>query len=189
MYAFLISFLVIVPSEMADKTQLFALCLAARYKKPVPILLGMFLAIVVSHLAAGEIGKLLGGFLQGNMLHLLLGLSLIGAAIWAFIPDNLDDESCETHSNHSIFIATFIGFSIAELGDKTQLATVALAAQFHTLIPVVMGTTLGMMLVNAPAVLLSHAIARKVPLNVVRAVSGGLFAGLGLYELSKIFYG
>jgi len=189
MESFIISFFVVATAEIGDKTQLLALCLASRFRKPMPIILGIFAATLANHLASGWVGQWVGSLLSDILLHFLLALSFFGAAVWAFIPDTLDEAACLTASHKSIFATTFVTFFIAEMGDKTQLATVALAAQFQSLLAVVTGTTLGMMAVNIPAVLLSHFAMREVSLKLIRLISGLLFAMLGIYELCKCWYG
>ncbi|HEU5047462.1 MAG TPA: TMEM165/GDT1 family protein [Rickettsiales bacterium] len=186
MEALLISFLAIAAAEIGDKTQLIALCLASRFHKPVPIILGILCATLANHAVTGLIGQWLGSLLSGNVLHILLALSFFAAAWWAFIPDKLDEDCTKAFSSHSIFITTAITFFVAEIGDKTQLATATLAAQFQPLVAVIVGTTLGMMAANIPAVLCSRMIMKKIPLNIVRMVSGLFFAGLGLFEISKM---
>jgi putative Ca2+/H+ antiporter (TMEM165/GDT1 family) len=185
MDALIVSFLAVATAEMGDKTQLVALYLASRFHRPVPIILGILAATLASHLAAGLIGQWIGVMLSGNILHWLLALSFFAAAIWAFIPDKIDSE--QINQTHGIFLTAFIAFFLAEIGDKTQLATVALAAQFQSLVAVVAGTTIGMMAANVPVVILSHTITNHISIKWVRALSGVLFAFLGIYELYKIF--
>jgi len=185
MDAFMVSFFAIATAEMGDKTQLVALCLASHFRRPTPIILGIFAATLATQLAAVLVGEWIGFLLRGNLLHLLLALSFFGAAIWAFIPEKEDGEQINM-SHHGIFLTAFITFFLAEIGDKTQLATVALAAQFQSLIAVVAGTTLGIMAVNIPSVILSHAITERISLKMVKIVSGILFAGLGVYELAHL---
>lgn len=189
MEVFIISFLVIAPAEMADKTQLLALLLTSRFKKPLPIILGMFAALFINHLAAALVGTWLSNLLKGNILHWLLGLSLFAAAIWALLPEKMELSEKERGeaSHHSIFITTFISFMIAEQGDKTQLVTAALAAQFHSITAVILGSTAGMMAVNVPVILMSHLVGDKIPLKAIKILSGLIFAGLGGYELSKVW--
>ncbi len=188
MIALLVSFFIIVAAELGDKTQLIALCLASRFRKPVPIILGILAATLASHFMAAFIGQWIGSLLHEKLLHGLLGLSFFAAAIWALIPDKVDCDTDQPLTHKSIFITTFITFFIAEIGDKTQLATVALAAHFQSFVWVVVGTTLGMMAANIPAVLLSHAITTRIPLKLVRVLSGIAFAVLGIYECSKIWH-
>jgi putative Ca2+/H+ antiporter (TMEM165/GDT1 family) len=189
MDAFLIAFVVVATAEMGDKTQLIALFLASRFRKPVPIILGILAATLANHAATGLVGQWLGSVLHGNLLHGILAVSFFAAAIWAFIPDTIEAGPSGSGSHHSIFLTTFLTFFLAELGDKTQVATAALAAQLQSVVAVVLGTTVGMMAANVPVVLLSHAIAGKISLTLVRALSGILFAGLGLYEVSHLWYG
>ncbi len=184
MDALLISFFAVATAELGDKTQLVALCLASQFRKPVPIICGIFVATLASHLTAALVGQWVGVLLHGNILHILLALSFFAAAIWALIPDKMDYEEV-SKNQHGIFLTSFIAFFLAEIGDKTQLATVALAAQFQSLAAVVIGTTMGMMAVNVPAVMLSHVITGRISIKLVRTVSGVLFAFLGIYELSK----
>lgn len=185
MHAVILSFFVILASEMGDKTQLVALCLAARFQRPMPVTLGILAATLASNFIAASVGQSMSMLLHGWVLHGLLGISFLAAAAWALIPDEV--ESCPTVPNHGIFVATFISFFFAEIGDKTQLATAALAAQLGDFFAVVMGTTLGMMAANIPAVLMGHKMLEKVLLPTIRATSGAVFAVLGTYELSRVF--
>lgn len=191
MEIFFISFVVIAAAEMGDKTQLLALLLTSRFRKPVPIILGMFTALSVGHIIMATVGNLIAKWLQGNLLHWILGISLFGAAIWAWIPEKVevDENEVKDVSHHNIFLSSFVSFTLAELGDKTQIATAALAAQFHSFVWVVLGTTTGMMAVNVPVILLSHAFGDKLPMKLIKLISGGIFACLGAYEISKVFTG
>lgn len=185
MHTFLIAFFVVATAEMGDKTQLIALFLAARFHKPAPIIAGILAATLANHFAAGFIGQWLGGLVSENLLHWVLACSFFGTAVWAFVPDKVDEDNADAAKTGSVFVTSFVTFFLAEIGDKTQVATIALAAQFHPLVSVVLGTTLGMMAANVPVVILSRAIADKVSLKWARALSGLLFAGLGSYELMK----
>jgi putative Ca2+/H+ antiporter (TMEM165/GDT1 family) len=187
MSAFIVSFLVITAAEMADKTQLIALFLAARFRKPVPIILGMFAAVLISHLASAFLGEWIGEVMNYRLLHLLLGVAFLSAAIWAFTPDTVHERDIVKHTHHGVFLSSFIAFSIAEIGDKTQLATMALAARFLTVIPVVIGSTLGIMAVNTPVILLSHAVTDRNVLKWVKVASGVMFVFFGFYELGQLF--
>jgi putative Ca2+/H+ antiporter (TMEM165/GDT1 family) len=191
MEALFISFIVIATAEIGDKTQLLALLLATRFRKPIPIILGMFCALLLGHIVWAGLGNLLSDWLKGNVLHWILGFSLLGAAVWAWIPEKieLDEKEVKDVSHHNIFLSTFISFILAEMGDKTQIATAALAAQFHSFVYVVIGSTLGMLAVNVPVILLSHAFGDKLPMRMVKLISGGIFACLGIYEISKVFTG
>ena len=189
MEAFLIACVVVAAAEMGDKTQLIALFLASRFRKPLPIILGILLATLANHAAPGLVGQWLGSVLSGPLLHGILALSFFAAASWAFIPDTIEANPGSTVSHHGIFLTTSLTFFLTEIGDKTQVATAALAAQLQAVGAVAMGTTVGMMAANVPVVLLSHAIARKISLTRVRALSGILFACLGLYEVSQMWQG
>lgn len=184
MEAFLISTGIVALAEIGDKTQLLSLVLAAKFRKPVPIILGILVATLLNHAGAGAIGAWLTTLLGENVLRWVLGLGFLAMAVWIMIPDKLDDADVHLNaSHHSVFITTVIAFFLAEMGDKTQIATVALAAQYASLFWVVMGTTLGMMLANVPAVLLGDKMANKLPLNLVHGVAALIFVGLGLWVL------
>lgn len=185
MEAFLVSAGVVAVAEIGDKTQLLALVLAARYRKPVPIILGILLATVANHAAAAALGALVADWLGGDVLRWVLGLSFLAMAGWVLVPDTCDDDACST-GRAGPFLATLIAFFIVEIGDKTQIATVVLAARFHDLVWVTAGTTTGMMLANLPAVLLGNAAATKVPMALVRGVTAAVFAVLGLAALIDI---
>jgi putative Ca2+/H+ antiporter (TMEM165/GDT1 family) len=187
MTAFILSAFIIAISETGDKTQFIALCLASRFKRPVPILLGILAATFLSNLAAGALGQYIGIWLQGRVLHGLLAASFFGAAIWAVIPDKAEDCLKEPAKGHSIFLASLTSFLIAEMGDKTQLATVVLAAHFHSVAAVVLGTTLGMMAVNIPAVMLGYKVLARMPVNLIRIAAGLVFAAMAVYELSTFW--
>ena len=184
MEAFLISTGIVALAEMGDKTQLLALVLAARYRKPLPIVLGILTATLVNHGLAGAAGAWITTFLGPEALRWILGSSFIGMAIWMLIPDKLADGDAVRAPRLGVFGTTVIAFFLAEMGDKTQIATVMLAARYHAWFAVVAGTTLGMMLANAPVVWFGERITRRVPLNVVHAVSGVIFAGLGVAALA-----
>lgn len=182
MQALLFSTGVVALAEIGDKTQLLALLLAARYKKPVPIILGIFVATVVNHLFAAAFGQWLTSLIGPDVMRWLLGLGFLAMAGWLMIPDKLDDDT-RLHERLGVFGATLLAFFIAEMGDKTQLATVALAAKYHALTSVVIGTTLGMLLANVPVVLIGEAAAKKLPPKLVHAVAASLFAALGVAVL------
>jgi Ca2+/H+ antiporter, TMEM165/GDT1 family len=185
MEAFLVSTGIVALAEMGDKTQLLSLVLAARFRRPLPIILGIFVATIVNHGFAGAAGAWITMVLGKDVLRWVLGLSFLGMAIWTLIPDKLDDEETTT-ARFGVFGTTVIAFFLAEMGDKTQFATVALAARYADLIAVVAGTTLGMMIANVPAVLLGDTVARKVPMRAVHAVAALLFAILGILALLNI---
>ena len=184
MEAFLISTGVVALAEIGDKTQLLALVLAAKYRRPVPIILGILVATLLNHAAAGVVGAWLAAWLGAELLRWILGLSFIAMAFWMLVPDKLDDEETKP-ARFGVFLSTLIAFFVVEIGDKTQIATVALAAKYSSLIAVVGGTTLGMMLANVPAVLLGGVAAKKLPMRIVHGVAAAIFAVLGLLVLLR----
>ncbi|MEN9790216.1 MAG: hypothetical protein RLZZ473_2280, partial [Pseudomonadota bacterium] len=185
MEAFLISTGVVALAEIGDKTQLLALVLAAKYRRPVPIILGILVATLLNHAAAGVVGAWLAAWLGEELLRWILGLSFIAMAFWMLVPDKLDDEDTKP-ARFGVFLSTLIAFFVVEIGDKTQIATVALAAKYSSLIAVVGGTTLGMMLANVPAVLLGEVAAKKLPMRLVHGVAATIFAVLGLLVLLRV---
>ena len=168
---------------MGDKTQLLALILAARFRKPWPIVLGIFVATIANHALAGAAGAWVTTVLGPDVLRWVLGASFIAMAVWMLIPDSVDDEEASGTPRFGVFGTTVVAFFLAEMGDKTQVATVMLAAQYQAWGWVVAGTTLGMMLANAPVVWLGDKITKLVPLRVVHMVSALIFLGLGLFAL------
>ena len=168
---------------MGDKTQLLALMLAARFRKPWPIVGGILVATLANHALAGAVGAWVTTVLGAGTLRWILGASFLAMAVWMLIPDTLDDEDTRREPRWGVFGTTVVAFFLAEMGDKTQIATVMLAAKFDAYLWVVAGTTLGMMLANAPVVWLGERMTRLVPLRVVHVVSAAIFAGLGLYVL------
>ena len=183
MQAFLISTGIVALAEMGDKTQLLALVLAARFKKPWPIVLGIFVATLLNHAMAGALGAWVTTQINPQTLRYILGASFIAMAVWMLVPDKLDDQADSKKPRFGVFGTTTLLFFLAEMGDKTQIATVMLAARFDAYIAVVAGTTLGMMLANAPVVWLGERMTRLVPLRVVHLVSAAIFLGLGLWAL------
>ena len=184
MEAFLVSTGIVALAEMGDKTQLLALILAVRFRKPWPIVLGILVATIVNHGLAGAVGAWVTTFLGPTVLRWVLGGSFIAMAVWMLIPDKLDDADTGSAPRFGVFGTTVIAFFLAEMGDKTQIATVMLAAQYSGyFFWVVAGTTLGMMLANAPVVWLGERMTRLVPLRIVHLVSALIFLGLGLFAL------
>jgi len=183
MEAFLVSTGIVALAEMGDKTQLLSLVLAARFRKPWPIVLGILVATVVNHGLAGAVGSWVTTMMGPTALRWVLGASFIAMAVWMLIPDKLDDEEGDAAPRMGVFVTTVVAFFLAEMGDKTQIATVMLAAQYNAWAMVVAGTTLGMMLANAPVVWLGDAITKKVPLRLVHIVSAVIFAILGAVAL------
>ena len=183
MEAFFTSTGIVALAEMGDKTQLLALILAARFRKPWPIVLGIFVATLLNHAMAGALGAWVTTVIGPTVLRWILGASFIAMAVWMLIPDKMDDEETDAQPRWGVFGTTVVAFFLAEMGDKTQIATVMLAAKYNAYFWVVAGTTLGMMLANAPVVWLGQRVTRLVPLRVVHGVSALIFAGLGLYAL------
>ena len=184
MEAFLISTGIVALAEMGDKTQLLSLLLAARFRKPWPVVLGILVATLANHALAGALGSWVTSVLGPQVLRWVLGLSFIAMAVWMLIPDKLDDEDAPSGSGGlGVFGTTLVAFFLAEMGDKTQIATVALAAQYQAWFAVVAGTTLGMMLANAPVVWFGDKLVKKVPIRVVHMVSAAIFAALGVAAL------
>jgi len=179
----LVSTAVVAMGELGDKTQLLALVLAARFQRPWPIVAGILVATLANHAIAGWAGNWVRGMLPPEALRWLLALSFLAVAAWALKPDSLDEGEAPTASRWGVFGITTVAFFVAEIGDKTQIATVMLAARFASLIAVVAGTTLGMLIVNVPTVFLGRAAADRIPLRAVRVVAAALFAGLGLMVL------
>lgn len=182
MEAFLVSAGIVALAEIGDKTQLLSLLLAARYRKAVPIILGIFVATLANHFLAGAVGAWITTVIGKDALRWILGISFIAMAVWIMIPDQIDETEA-AEAPYGVFVATVIAFFFAEMGDKTQVATVALAAQYQSLTGVVMGTTLGMMAANVPAVLLGDKAAKRLPLKLVHGVCAALFAALGVAAL------
>ncbi|HAL37998.1 MAG TPA: hypothetical protein DCP03_07715 [Polaromonas sp.] len=183
MEAFLVSTGIVALAEMGDKTQLLALVLAARFRKPWPIVLGIFVSTIANHAMAGVLGAWVTTVISPQVLRWILGASFIAMAVWMLIPDKLDDGETSDAPRFGVFGTTVLAFFLAEMGDKTQIATVMLAARYQTWVWVVAGSTLGMMLANAPVVWLGSRVTRLVPLRVVHIVSALIFTLLGLLAL------
>jgi putative Ca2+/H+ antiporter (TMEM165/GDT1 family) len=183
--AFLVSTGVVALAEMGDKTQLLALVLAARFRRPVPIVVAILLATVFNHGIAGALGAWLTSVANPTVLRWALGLSFIAMAGWILIPDKLDAQG-EKASKYGVFGTTLVAFFLAEMGDKTQIATIALAAKYASFYAVVMGTTFGMMIANVPAVLVGDRIAGKLPLKTIHGIAAAIFAVLGVLVLLNV---
>ena len=182
MEAFLVSTGVVALAEIGDKTQLLALLLATRFRQPLPIVLGILVATVANHTFAGAVGHWIVNLVGAHTLRWILGISFLAMAAWTLVPDSAPDESSMT-PRHGVFLTTVAAFFLVEMGDKTQVATVALAAQFQSLASVVAGTTLGMLLANVPVIFAGDALIRRVPLKWVRVIAAASFAALGVYAL------
>ena len=179
MEAFLVSTGIVALAEIGDKTQLLAFILAARFRKPLPIIIGILIATVANHGVAGALGAWITTVVSPDILRMTLGVSFIAMAVWVLIPDKFEEDNA-TLTRFGVFGTTLITFFLAEIGDKTQVATVALAAQYQALGFVVAGTTLGMMIANVPAVLLGERIAQKIPVRLVHGAAALIFAILGV---------
>ena len=189
MDAFWVSLLAVAVAEIGDKTQLLSLTLAAKYRRPWQICIGIFIATLVNHALAGEVGVLLAHWISPRAMHWIVTVSFLGMALWALIPDKIDDDAASKGTGHGLVVATIITFFLAEMGDKTQLATVALGAQYQPLWQVVAGTTLGMMIANVPVVILGSRFAERIPLRAARMTAALLFLGLGLWNLFELLHG
>lgn len=182
MESFIVSTGIVALAEVGDKTQLLAFILAAKFRKPIPIIVGILVATIANHACAGALGSWITSLVAPETMRWVLGLSFIGMAIWTLIPDKFDEDEAKL-AKFGVFGTTLIAFFLAEMGDKTQVATVALAAQYHAFFSVVAGTTFGMMIANVPAVLLGDKIAHKMPVRVVHAIAAGIFGILGVATL------
>ena len=183
MEAFLVSTGIVALAEMGDKTQLLALILAVRFRKPIPIVLGILVATLANHAMAGALGAWVTTLLGPDALRWVLGASFIAMALWMLVPDKIDGEDTAQVPRFGVFGTTVVAFFLAEMGDKTQIATIMLAVQYTAFFAVVAGTTLGMMLANAPVVWLGERMTRLIPLRIVHIVSACIFLGLGLFAL------
>ncbi|MBP9907139.1 MAG: TMEM165/GDT1 family protein [Rhodoferax sp.] len=182
MEAFLISTGIVALAEIGDKTQLLAFILAAKFKRPLPIIFGILFATVANHAFAGALGAWITTVVGPETLRWVLGISFIVMAGWTLIPDKLDENEAKL-TRAGVFVTTLVAFFLAEMGDKTQVATIALAAQYHAFFSVVAGTTLGMMIANVPAVLVGDKLAHKLPVRLVHGVAAAIFAILGVATL------
>jgi len=181
--ALLISTGIVALAEIGDKTQLLAFLLAARFKKPLPIIAGIFCATVVNHGLAGALGAWITASLSPEILRWVLGVSFLGMAVWTLIPDKIEDDEGDMGGRWGVFGATLIAFFLAEMGDKTQIATVAMAAHFPDPVLVVVGTTLGMLIADVPAVFIGDRLSARIPMRLVHGIAAALFAALGVATL------
>ena len=180
---FAVSTGVVALAEIGDKTQLLAFLLAARFKKPLPIVAGIFVATVLNHALAGALGAWITTALSPEVLRWGLGLSFIAMAVWTLIPDEIEDDEAQVAQRFGVFGATLLTFFIAEMGDKTQIATVAMAARYADAVAVVVGSTLGMLIANVPAVYAGDKLAGRIPMRLVHGIAAGIFALLGAATL------
>jgi Ca2+/H+ antiporter, TMEM165/GDT1 family len=183
--AFLLSTGVVALGEMGDKTQLLAVLLAIKFRKPVPIIFGILLATLLNHTSAGLLGAWVARALGPDVLRWVIGISFIAMAAWMLVPDTIDADAAKP-SRFGAFGTTLIAFFLAEMGDKTQIATVALAAHYPDLVAVVAGTTLGMLIADVPAVFVGDKLASQVPMRLVHAIAAAIFALLGVLTLLNV---
>ena len=184
--ALLVSTGVIALAEIGDKTQLLAFLLATRFKKPIPIIIGITLATLINHGLAGVVGSWITANVDQSVLRWVLGASFIAMAVWTLIPDKIEDEETQLATKLGVFGATFITFFLAEMGDKTQIATVAISAHYNDVLMVVAGTTLGMLIADVPAVFAGDKLAEKIPMKLVHRIAAAMFAALGVATLLGI---
>lgn len=190
MYEFLISTSIVALAEMGDKTQLLALLLAARYQRPVPILIAILLATLLNHGISAVLGQWITTVLSPDVLLWIVSLGFIAMALWMLVPDELGDETDNINKwqKYGVFGATFVLFFLAEIGDKTQVATVALAARFDSIFWVMLGTTAGMMIANAPAVFLGNKLANKLPIALIHKIGAMIFLIVGVSTLVQHYF-
>jgi putative Ca2+/H+ antiporter (TMEM165/GDT1 family) len=184
MHGFLVTVGIVALAEMGDKTQILSLFLAARFRRPLPIVLGILAATLINHAGAGALGAWLSGLVGMKALSWILAASFLGMAVWVLIPDKAG-ETPEGSGRLGVFGTTVVSFFLAEMGDKTQVATVALAARFHAFLPVVAGSTVGMLLANVPVVYFGERISKALPLRAIRLASAGIFLALGGLALAR----
>jgi putative Ca2+/H+ antiporter (TMEM165/GDT1 family) len=182
--AFLLSTGLVALAEIGDKTQLLAVMLTARYRRPWLVIAGILAATLLNHALAAALGAWLMDFIGPQLLRWTVGASFLAMGAWTLIPDKLDDDDATARSRAGVFVTTVVAFFLAEMGDKTQVATVALAARFHDIVSVVAGTTLGMMVANVPAALLGDRFAARLPIVWIRRVAAAVFALLGIATLA-----
>lgn len=190
MEALFVSTGVIALAEIGDKTQLLAFILAARFKKPWPIIAGILAATLLNHGLAGLLGAWITTVISPDLMRWVLGGSFIGMAIWTLIPDRIEEEETQIANRLGVFGATFVTFFLAEMGDKTQVATVAMAAHYAAPLLVILGTTLGMLIADVPAVFVGNQFAAKIPMRLVHAIAAAIFAVMGLmtlFHVDKLF--
>lgn len=189
MESLLVSTGIVALAEIGDKTQLLALLLAARFRKPVPIVLGILAATIINHGLAGALGAWIMSVVNPDLLRQILGLGFLGMAAWTLIPDKIEDEESKLATRFGVFGTTALTFFLAEMGDKTQVATVAMAAHYGEPLLVVIGTTLGMLIADVPAVFVGDKLSAKIPMKLVHSAAALIFAALGLAALLGIDLG
>lgn len=184
MEALFTSTAVVALAEIGDKTQLLAILLATRFKRPLPIILGILVATLANHALAALLGAQAAAFLDSDIFRYVIGASFVAMAAWTLIPDKFEDDDAPK-SHAGAFMTTLVAFFLVEMGDKTQVATIALGARFHDVFAVTAGTTLGMMIANVPAIFLGHELLKRVDLNKVRMIAAALFLVIGLWVLAQ----
>ena len=186
--AFIVSTSVVALAEMGDKTQLLSLILAARYRKPMPIVLGILVATLLNHAIAGALGAWLSSLMRPEVLNWVMAAAFIAMGLWILVPDKLDEDDVAVPKQQmGVFFATVVAFFLAEMGDKTQFATIALAAQYSDVLSVVLGTTLGMMMANAPAVYLGNRFAQRLPTKIIHIIAAIIFIAIGVLTAVKVW--
>ena len=189
MEAFLVSTSVVALAEIGDKTQLLSLILAARFRKPLPIVFGILVATLLNHALAGALGAWLATLFTPQTLNWMMGISFIAMGLWILVPDKLDESDVALPQKQmGVFFATLFAFFLAEMGDKTQFATIALGAQYQSVLMVVLGTTLGMMLANAPAVFIGDKLADKLPISLIHKIGAAIFLVVGISTLVQHYF-
>ena len=184
--AFIVSTSVVALAEMGDKTQLLSLILAARYRKPLPIVFGILVATLLNHAMAGALGAWLSSLMRPEVLNWVMAAAFIAMGLWILVPDKLDEDDVAVPKQQmGVFFATVVAFFLAEMGDKTQFATIALAAQYSDVFSVVLGTTLGMMMANAPAVYLGNRFAQRLPTKIIHIIAAIIFIAIGALTAVK----
>ena len=184
--AFIVSTSVVALAEMWDKTQLLSLILAARYRKPLPIVFGILVATLLNHAMAGALGAWLSSLMRPEVLNWVMAAAFIAMGLWILVPDKLDEDDVAVPKQQmGVFFATVVAFFLAEMGDKTQFATIALAAQYSDVFSVVLGTTLGMMMANAPAVYLGNRFAQRLPTKIIHIIAAIIFIAIGVLTAVK----
>ena len=184
--AFIVSTSVVALAEMGDKTQLLSLILAARYRKPLPIVLGILVATLLNHAIAGALGAWLSSLMRPEVLNWVMAAAFLAMGLWILVPDKLDEDDVAVPKQQmGVFFATVVAFFLAEMGDKTQFATIALAAQYSDVLSVVLGTTLGMMMANAPAVYLGNRFAQRLPTKIIHMIAAIIFIAIGVLTAVK----
>ena len=184
--AFIVSTSVVALAEMGDKTQLLSLILAARYRKPMPIVLGILVATLLNHAMVGALGAWLSSLMRPEVLNWVMAAAFIAMGLWILVPDKLDEDDVAVPKQQmGVFFATVVAFFLAEMGDKTQFATIALAAQYSDVFSVVLGTTLGMMMANAPAVYLGNRFAQRLPTKIIHMIAAIIFIAIGVLTAVK----